>query len=120
MKRDTIECRLIISHTASDKELFGGSEPKINWFELCDKAYGSIVDKTEFVRLVEKYEPTIPELGASIIEHGQMLPVEVRVTKVGKSKAYHLVSGRRRLLAILYNACRVNVPVPRIRAVEVA
>lgn len=68
--------------------------------------------RAEYVRLIDQFETGeggIRATAASILANGQINPVVLRENGSGR---YTLVSGVRRCLAILYNACRgVGKPV---------
>jgi len=119
MKEFTIECRQIVSDGTTNNSTPGLSAIA-NWLDFCDLAYDDdATEKLHFVQTLERHQPDIVELAASLIEDGQVQPIQVRrLSGAGKNRTFSIVAGRRRFLAVLYNACRIAAPIARIRAVE--
>lgn len=70
-------------------------------------------DKAEYVKAIEKFEPSIAEMAADILVNGLIEPIRVRAMDTG----YDLVVGCRRVLAVLYNHCKTGSTPARIKAI---
>lgn len=120
-----IDCRAIITNSQNPREsapqllslgygLFakqeGSDKPAVVPMALSDNPE----DKAEYVKLIDKLEKEVGELGASILTNRQINPIRVRQVSGG----YDLIAGVRRLLAILYNHCKTAGTTPaRIKAI---
>src|SRR5262245_56852056 len=96
MKSKLIECRAIIS--VSDEEA-DSPAPRLEkagwgWFDFLDHASSDDIDnRAKYAKEIEKYEPGIVDLAASIMQKGQSDPIHVR--KIGKA-SYVVITGEGR------------------------
>lgn len=114
-KPKQIECRLIVGEVEGHKDSTPGlTAAGLDWLDVCDLAHSDdAANRAEFVKIIDRHEPGIVPLAADMVKNGQMTPIIVRK---GLKKTFVLVAGRKRLLATLYNACRIAAPVARIMA----
>jgi ParB/RepB/Spo0J family partition protein len=62
-----------------------------------------LADRHQYVELIDKFDPSIKELAASIIVNGLVEPV---VLRGNRGETFSIVAGARRCLAVAYNYCR--------------